>query len=378
MERRIRASALPRLALCPASLAESEGKVNASSPPALIGTAFHQAAELATLRGRDSVRVRDIAERLGADADEVQSLWDRFDFDFEGGQAEVKVEVYDAETDITIPGHIDWLREQPESKGIYHLVDWKTTWRIAEDPEPWNDPQTHAYAVGAFETLPDVKRVTLFKAYPRAGTESAWSAGFDVTIENVEEVKAGLVRIASRALDDAEKPQSERRFAVTHHCDWCPGRVTCPAVRAEYTRALNATSEVFPLTKKGVPSKRGKTVVDLEITYENAASVLELKKLMTKSASALGDELRNFIAQTGPIEVEPGKFIALKPRQSSPQRTDKNLLIAARNAGVEFEVMDRVLAAFRELPKTASETLDIYTEAQIASWEEGVDDDEDA
>lgn len=353
MERRtVRASTLPRLATCPASYAESLGKVNPSNPAAALGSAFHAAMYRAAQAGRQEVDLERIATEHGAPLEELSRLWRDFDFDPSRGVAEKAISFGDERVEIT--GRLDYL--EVLEPGTASLVDWKTTHRIEEDPEPWNDPQTKAYAVGVLLEDDSLETVRTQKAYVRRG-ENGWSQPFTMTREMLDFEERELLDIAAAAVGQIEKAQDDRRYVLSHHCDYCPGRTTCPAVRREVTAALSALREVAP---RVAPS------VDLVLTVETLPKWHEVVRLLTRAKNALHERIKEAVDALGPVEVEPGKFLAVKRAMRRVPLTEKLIREAARAADIDDGKVEDMLELLSERERRPEARLDIFTEASLS------------
>ncbi len=355
---RVRSGALARIEVCPASYAESLDQLDPSGEPAGFGSAYHDAMAEAASVGRAQVDVRAHAIRHGADPTDLLRLWARADYDPHGGEAELPTEIIDHEGKLVIRGRLDIVDADPNEPGTYDLTDYKTTRRIDEDPEPWEDPQTQSYTVGFFEARPEAQKVRTWKFYARRGS-NGWSACYEITRDAMPAVRENLLRIARTAVAQAALPLEKRRFQMSHHCDYCPGRVTCPAIRHETTSLLSALELAPRIKADGQKGKRTDTVLSIEIDYDNVVRLHELRKLLEKGAKELSEHIKQFVAAFGPMEVEPGKFLAVLPASKRVSFNEATL----RRGGAALGLGDAVqrLLDWRDAqPKVEEERLDIY------------------
>jgi hypothetical protein len=366
---RFRSGALPRIEVCPPSWVESKGQLDASDAPAGLGKAFHDAMAQAAVDGRDAVDLERHAARHGCARRDLEYLWRRFGFDPQGGEAEVPVELIDREHRLVVRGRLDWVQEEAGNPGTFDLADWKTTRRIDEDPEPWNDPATQSYAVGFFEQRDGVRAVRTFKVYPRRGDEG-WTAPLEIDAASMPAVRERVLAIAREGLRQSRLPLEQRRYAISHHCDYCPGRATCPAQRREVAALFSAIREVPIAKKDGSPGRRTATVLDLEVSYETAPALHELRKLLKKGADALGEHVKAFVAAFGPVEVERDKWLAVLPSYKRAPLNEEQLERAAAELGPDVAAAVEKILAWRERqPKVREERLDIYTEDKLLAAE---------
>lgn len=378
------ASELPRVQTCPASWAESKGHPDITDDAAAFGRAFHECMEVAAKQGRGAVSTLEIATRHGVEVIALTRLFDRFRFDPTGGVAEYAISLpLESATGslYTVSGVVDLVRPTEGRDDALDVIDYKTTWRVASDPEPWHDPQTKAYALAVLADKDlhrhfgrKVERVFTFKAYPRLG-DRGWSAAFEVNASNAAALEQDLARIAEEAVRNEVAVQADRTYQMSHFCDYCPGRAACPAVRREFTAAVSATREVPILKKDGTPGKRTSTVIDLEVRYDNALPLFELAKLLKKSSDGLRAAVKDFVSFTGPIPEVAGKYLAIRRVGKSQSLNEKNLLDAARALGIDLDTVRALVEWVKMLPKRYEERLDLYTEAQLedAGDEDGED-----
>ncbi len=111
-------------------------------------------------------------------------------------------------------------------------------------------------------------------------------------------------------------------------------------------------------------------MVDIEVTYETAAKLHELRKLLEKGAKALAVNIKAFVDAFGPVEVEPGKFLAVIPRESRIALDEKTMRRAGRELGIS-EAIDALLDWRDAQPRDIEGRLDIYSEATLAEKSEG-------
>jgi hypothetical protein len=367
---KIRPSEMPRIEVCPGSLGQSAEKPDVSDAITSLGRAFHDYMAKATDRGLNDVNAMEVAAEFGVQAAELGDLTRRVSFDPSGGLAEQWVEFRHG--GFIVRGRIDWVgpsAAEPDDPGVVDLVDWKTGWRIDEDPEPWADPQTQTYGFALLESRPDVERVYAYKQYVRRG-DNGWSAAFVIDGTNKEALRARLIGIIERAIEQAGKPESARSYVLSHHCTYCPGRMDCPGIRKEVTAALSATSEQAVIKADGKPGKRKKTIVAIDLSLDNVAKVHELVKRLRASANALDSQVKEFILAVGPVEVLNGRFLAVIPQWKRESMNFKSVMRAASHTlddeqQSEFARMFGMVEDYFDAHKSESAKCDVFDVAAL-------------
>ena len=86
----------------------------------------------------------------GVKPDEVEKLLTKFKWDPSetGGRAEVALELVNFEEKYSIPGVADLLVDHSENH--IEVIDYKTTFRWVEEPDPSDHPQLLAYGLAAW------------------------------------------------------------------------------------------------------------------------------------------------------------------------------------------------------------------------------------
>ena len=369
-EHRFRMGDLPRIAFCPPSWEESKGKVDVTGEPGLFGRAFHEVMEL-SVTDPDAVDADAIARKHHVDPGELTRLVTWFGWQPRPGAiAELPLEIAaweESKNDrVLLRGRLDVVEPQEADPNVWDLTDFKTTQRIEEDPEPENDPQTKAYSVAFLDANDEATEVHGFKAYARRGP-NGWSSAFIVTREgNLPDVRGEVLEIAWEAVRQSKLPVPKRGYAMSHHCDWCPGRQTCPGVRQAFETAISMVDS------------DAKTAHLLDVNYETAPTLHQLRKMIEKAGKAIGVEVKRFVETFGAVEVEPGKFLAIVNRPKRHSYNEKNLLHAAgvvqnaRNGKLDdpdatyvLEALADILAEIDSWPHKDESRLDVYNTAKL-------------
>lgn len=287
----LRASAMPRLSVCPASGAESAGKPDPRGEAATLGTAAHVVlAKLVT----DGLKAAEIAahataSRLGVDADQLIDWARGIEWAPPGGTslvyAEHPVALDLGETQIT--GTADVVIFDPE-EGLVEVVDWKTGSPDYASASQWR--QLEVYGLAAAQEI-GAKNVVLSLCYVQLGSDG-WSVR---TLSDPTDTLSALDEIARKAMLQESLPPGERDYSVGDHCRFCPGRATCPALGADL-RAFAALIES--------PS--------WEVTAGNAPQLLDRAAHVEKLARAVRDAVKEEVrARGGKMVADDGRTLEL-------------------------------------------------------------------
>jgi len=279
----IRISSLDRLAACSASWAESKGKPSVGSEAASFGSAGHKVYEKMAKREHVDYPTICAFYGVGTRAKELQQLIERAEF-FPAGDAEVAVEYHFGsgdEHDPNIPflsGHIDLV--QPNV-----VVDYKFSQLRGNMDSVDERVQVPAYAwVAAKRYAWDEVTAQTFNPFmgPKGWSSVTYNkAQIDEGLEMVQE----LAEIA--AYNDMVEP-AKRNYTPGSHCGYCPGRITCPAIKAQLQAVACLDRDNLPTTREALPALVA-FAKDLE---KRAATVIEYARENVKtSGDIIGDDM---------------------------------------------------------------------------------------
>lgn len=284
----LRPSSLPRIAKCISSYAESAGMPSIGSDAAALGTAWHRVAASLVVWGRDAAEreCSRAAVELLVSADQLRE-W-LTDFDFIPTERAIYYPEYKLTGkfgDVKISGTADLVTVF--HGGLLEITDYKSGLAEYSDEETWT--QLDAYAVMAARTFGATRcRTTLHYARLGAG---GW-AHRDI---DVEETRARLTDIVTKAIEHTELPKNARIYRTGSHCTFCPGRIGCQAYTADITAfgALMATG-ASPI-----------------VTAENALPFWERAGQVAKLADAARDAVKALVRSSGGELASGGKKLRL-------------------------------------------------------------------
>ena len=222
----VRASRLPLLPLCPASIVPPVVVIDTTGPEARLGTAVHECLALAVL-GK-TWNARDTAARQRVDVAEVEELvwsalhvWERILCLFPAPQTEVEYVLDNAARRVRLTGHVDLVSAPAERPSELCLLDWKTG-RVDTDYAE----QLRGYAYLALHHHPHVKTVRAIVVWIRLGSTD-WHVW---TWDELDKWWTGRL----------ETLTTEREvYRPGVHCGQCPRGHECPARASLLRTALD-------------------------------------------------------------------------------------------------------------------------------------------
>ena len=350
MEKRssFRASSLPRLAHCPASAVTSEGCTDDSVHAGVIGTAFHACMAYASEHGLDAGIERAKVEAIsrGIDVSEIEAIFSRFKWDPStvNGRPEVRLELVNFEEKLAIRGTADLVVDHAENH--IEVIDYKTTFRYAEEPDPDDHPQILAYGLAAWkarwgDSPPPDAHCTITLAFARLGSEHGW-ASYDFWESDLAWIEDVVWSIAREAALQYQRDEAGRDFQSGSWCQYCPGRRHCRALTADLEGAMNLV---------------GGDVND--VTRDNVLSLHALRKTMGRFESALKKRVRELVDEGGPIEHE-GSVLEFRSAFRKPNISLPDVADALRRCGVDRMFCEAVEATLGMREKVESKRLDLY------------------
>lgn len=296
--------------------------------------------------GRQAITKSDvqrIAASFGIQAEEIHEMLRRFTFDPNGGRAEVQVELK-LSGGHSVPGHLDHV--QQHSADHYEVTDYKTTHQPQEEPEPWEHPQLLAYGVAFWDEYildHEAGKVTVALAFPRLGDERGWSQ-HDLDAVEVRAARALLEDIVQRAAAEYDKPPEKRDYQIGTWCQYCPGRVKCPALAAEVQAAFNLISH---------PEVT-------EVTKDNAVGLYSLRTMLTRTEKVIARLVRAIVDQHGPLDSSPGKELRVETQLRRPSLNVDVVRRALSQCGVPVEQIDAVLMTIEARPRESITRMGFY------------------
>jgi len=228
----LRASSLPLAFRCPASLRRNGLLIDPVHGSAADGTAAHECLRsLAETGALDWARVREIAERSGADVEQVRmlcamgvKLWSEVSASFPEALTEVWLSS-EAAPGVLLTGHVDLLSVRGT---VARAGDWKTGRKDSDYSH-----QMRAYGALVMLDNPELTEVTVTVLWVR-----------DQEIENYtmtrESARSWLRQLVEQVVewDGVYRPGS--------HCAHCPRSHECDAAKAMVRRDLDVVAD--PMT----------------------------------------------------------------------------------------------------------------------------------
>ena len=302
----IRASSLPRVMACPASMRAPEIDIHASGPEAALGTAVHEVlADLVKERLEALPDLSPYAKKHGVDEDELrflawrgQCLWREFGprIDPESVLTEQKLSAIDTAKnedgdgdEIELVGHLDvcGLLAGAEPPTLV-IIDWKSGY-VDRD---YRD-QLMGYALLArvpYMLSAKFTNVKIVTAWLRTG---AWDV-IDLT-------PADIGNFSNRLRDAVN---STSRYAPDDaHCVFCPRLAECPAREALVRCAADSLYPIAAGDDAGILSVRDKL-----------AELYDRVKLLERGLDQYRDALRLSIRADGPLQLPDGRWLTVHER----------------------------------------------------------------
>lgn len=243
----VRFSALDRMAVCPSTLVESEGKPNLGNDNSALGTAVHAAfAQLVTLRDPAKIHYDSIARVNAVSADDIREIVvDSGYVPPEGSEAEVKTRLVLGDFLPHVEGTADLVIATDCS-----VTDFKVSQLRDDAPDIGERLQVLGYAASiALERNWFGTQARIFN--PLMGNPRGFSK-LDVDPDKIlDEVRT----VVLRAMEQYERPVGKREYRPGVACTFCPGRSTCPAANAALTAivpVIQPGAEI--IAKKDIPA----------------------------------------------------------------------------------------------------------------------------
>lgn len=308
---KLRASSVPRVLACPASL-RIEG-YNHSTGEATLGQAAHFAAR--RIVEGDSVEDAIVAALNAFSVERKQLerlvwgawvLWETYQAYFPNAECEVTLpplELVGADWKAEITGHDDITDVMPlESSGCaLHIFDWKSDIASKGEGDHW--PQLLTYGALAQQgiedlsdgqfTIEDVKHVWIGVGY--LGSREA-----DGRKVSIDELAAFLDTVES-AIDNSFWASPTPNI----HCQYCPALLQCPATIAAITAFGEPEQEI--------------------VSPEQARRTLFSLKAVQAAVERVSDTLRSALRK-GPMGLDENGVICLLPRLDDKIVTTPELL----------------------------------------------------
>ena len=277
---KIRCSELPRVLKCPASLGAGV-RIDEEGEPARIGSAVHECLAM-TIKGEEC-DWESIARAWDVEPDQVTPLagagmkaWNRLDITPVAVEEHLTAEVADG---ITLSGHADIIGDH-ESAGRV-VVDWKT----GSSSNSYRD-QLIGYAMLAHENgfvEKESRSIPVIVVWLRDGV-------IDTEFIDVY-ADVGFLR------ESLEQMQGiTDQYRAGEHCLYCPRRHDCDA------REANLRADVKALTEAKCEALATPELAALK------PKVDALKKVI----KSYDDLLKKRLAESGPVELDDGREVALE------------------------------------------------------------------
>lgn len=292
----LRASGMPLFFKCSASSQTTKITIRESNGAAEVGTAVHEALRsLAETGSLDWDAIPEIAERYGADLDEVRmlcasanKLWPQLRDSFPNALTEQKLSA-EVLPGVLLTGHVDLLSI---SGTVARAADWKSG-RVDSDYRH----QMFAYGVLILLEDPTLTEATVTIIWLR-----------DAAIENftvTREAAAGWVKELGSAVGDRAV------YRPGLHCGHCPRSHECEAANALVRRDVAAMSdrELVARAECELELMEPDQIVDLLAKADLVADYAErVRSAIKKHVLTHGDIVANGVRLT--IETEEQRKLA--------------------------------------------------------------------
>jgi hypothetical protein len=291
------ASELPRIMTCSGSkaLCREVVQVDVENAAGSLGTAFHE-YQRSQLHG-DDLTIPDLEQRYGIEAGELQTLVNGFPFEIREGEAEEKGSIKVGKHTVTM--RID-LREQI-ADDVWRVWDYKTTQLTEQEAAAKDHWQLLVMGLETLESKEGCKYVDVGACLVRLG-RNAWQDTFRIDERNVGYVRAELEAGLDRTVREGRKPADQRRYTVSTHCDWCPARLDCPALRKLQQRPMELARQATDLGE----------ALDLEITTENVVQWYTARKTAKAILEEVEKGVKSFVEAMGPQPAGDGKVLDVR------------------------------------------------------------------
>lgn len=230
---------------CTASVQASRGvEDRPPSPAALLGDAYHRAAEVCLRTGTEPDE--DVAEIVQPYLDYIECIFGSLEEPTLLVERRVSLEPWVPGMFGTADAVILGYRAQPPYCLELHVVDLKTGMR----PVPAaKNPQLMAYALGAMQMLFDSD--DLPDRFRRRAPQSAHLHICQPSLDRVDRAEVsrdslrGFGDQMSRAAAKALGPRATYRPSETN-CRWCPAAPTCPALHRQMVETVGGDFDDLP------------------------------------------------------------------------------------------------------------------------------------
>ena len=279
----VRASSLPRIAQCPASIRPPECQiVEGEDAGRDIGSAVHDALCWYIQQGESDLGY--VADRWDVDADQIaplyhvgRKIWDRYEPHI--GPKTTETEYTASRGNITLTGHPDVVAEIEPDHGL--IIDWKTG-----SPSPRYRWQLRAYWALTAERY-DWQRVTLMPVFLRSQR---------------------LTKTVEERLD-VEKVWDTLEYASIHPQEYSPGADTC-----EYCPRRHECEALSQQVATACQSLQAEDKDVSEYSAEELARLYPMYRQTKKRLKEYKDTLKTKLAAEGPVEAD-GHVLSLDERE---------------------------------------------------------------
>lgn len=285
---RLRASSLPLVAACPASL-DAELPVASNNPEAKLGTAVHD-----FLARSISGRKIDMADDAEIDQEEFQilsrvgmSCWSKLSAMFPVPEVELFLEAELGQVHLT--GHCDVysaVGDPTDGLGQIRILDWKT----GREDENYED-QLRAYALIGLEANPDATSASVALVRIREQTVD-WG---HYTRSDLATWWNGIV---SQLLN------RRHTFSPGRRCGFCPRGITCPAKTAMLAQHVGTIVHI------------DRSEGGLTFNADELGDLLEGVKMVERECEKARELIRaHVVASGGVLPVRGGRELVITPQE---------------------------------------------------------------
>jgi len=299
----IRFSALDRIAVCTASWYESKGKPSIGSEAANFGTAGHRIYEVMTPLKRfltlDECRTIAAFHGVGERAKELHDAIKNHGL-IPQGLTEHSIEM--AWDDAAIP----MLKGTLDNAHNGKVRDFKFSQLRGNMPLVGDRIQVPGYS-WIYAILADLQEIEAEIVNPLMGPAPK---GVSTCHYNREEIEDGVQMLQDLCWSAARQerlPRDKRSYTPSEHCVFCPGRITCPAVKAQLQAVATIDS------------------AELSIDIERLPALVQFAKDLTKRAAAVVDFAKATVKLTGDITGPDGLSLVMTKMMRKPSVSAKAL-----------------------------------------------------
>ena len=352
VDRTIRASSLPRGSVCVASTAMAEEAEQLGFVPkrigndaAQLGTAYHSVME--ALIRREKPDIRQIAIDHGVIYTALEALLPTAQQMVESVHAWQDMLAVAPEVEFSVPlkeglvltGHADVVIY---AKSSVIVLDWKTgTYMLGESPG--DSLQLLAYACMAVRDKMDlyveVPPVQLVLAYPSAAARFSLLTGSElIAAWNT------IRRVAIEMDQQRDLPRMDRTYRTGDACNWCAGKVICPAYTRDQKTAL-AMGELHPSTLYHHV---------VELVKSDPATAFRMKEIAGKLYGSLKEAISGAVEFWGSLPLDPGYEARAVTSMREETLNVEHVKAGAQLAGIAGEQLAVLLASVSNRSKQPS------------------------